>query len=148
MQFLSYDILKFYSLHFTIKIVKVHFWICCLRLKCSRSRKTASFLMSHRLKKYIQSASTELHEWSENEVNVASKCWKSPIFEGKLQVFISYLNEMKIVNMFYNSSLFLASYSLFLPFFVPEIFKFKHTTKFSSQTFCFHFQIRMIWTAM
>ena len=34
------------------------------------------------------------------------KCWKSSIFEGKLQVFISYLSEMKIVSMFYNSSLF------------------------------------------
>ena len=30
------------------------------------------------------------------------KCWKLPIFEGKLQVFISYLSEMKIVSMFYN----------------------------------------------
>ena len=34
------------------------------------------------------------------------KCLKSSIFEGKLQVFISYLSEMKIVSMFYNSSLF------------------------------------------
>ena len=31
------------------------------------------------------------------------KCWKSPIFEGKLQVFIIYLGEMKTVSMFYNS---------------------------------------------
>ena len=30
------------------------------------------------------------------------KCWKLSIFEGKLQVFISYLSEMKIVSMFYN----------------------------------------------
>ena len=34
------------------------------------------------------------------------KCWKSSIFEGKLWVFISYLSVMKIVSMFYNSSLF------------------------------------------
>ena len=37
------------------------------------------------------------------------KCWKLPIFEGKLQVFISYLSEMKIVSMFYN-------------FFIPALF--------------------------
>ena len=30
---------------------------------------------------------------------------KSPIFEGKLRGFISYLSEMKMVSMFYNSSL-------------------------------------------
>ena len=34
------------------------------------------------------------------------KCWKSPIFEGKLRVFVSYLSEMKTVSMFCNSSLF------------------------------------------
>ena len=36
------------------------------------------------------------------------KCWKSPIFEGKLRVFISYPSEMKTVSMFCNSSLFCA----------------------------------------
>ena len=53
------------------------------------------------------------------------KCWKSPIFEGKLRVFISYLSEMKIVcsiTLLYSSTF----YSLFLPFFVLEIFKFKY----------------------
>ena len=54
------------------------------------------------------------------------KCWKSPTFEGKLQVFISYLSEMKIVSMFYNSSYSSTFYNLFLPFFVLEIFKFKY----------------------
>ena len=54
------------------------------------------------------------------------KCWKSPIFEGKLWVFISYLSEMEIVSIYvlYNSSS--TFYSLFLPFFVLEIFKFKY----------------------
>ena len=45
------------------------------------------------------SASTRLHEWSKNVVNVEN-------VEGKLQVSISYLNEMKTVSMFYNSALF------------------------------------------
>ena len=57
------------------------------------------------------------------------KCWKLPIFEGKLRVFISYLSEMKIVcsiTLLYSSTF----YSLFLPFFVLEIFKFKYDKVF------------------
>ena len=54
------------------------------------------------------------------------KCWKLPIFEGKLRVFISYLREIKIFSMFYNSSLFYHFLQLFLSFFVLEIFKFKY----------------------
>ena len=54
------------------------------------------------------------------------KCRKSPIFEGKLQVFISYLSKMRIVSMFYNSSLFWHFLHLFLQFFVLEIFKFMY----------------------
>ena len=41
------------------------------------------------------------------------KCWKLPIFEGNLRVFISYLNEMKIVcsiTLLYSDTF----YSLFL----------------------------------
>ena len=30
------------------------------------------------------------------------KCWKSPIFEGNLRIFISYLSKIRIVSMFYN----------------------------------------------
>ena len=53
------------------------------------------------------------------------KCWKLSIFEGKLQVFLSYLRGMKTVSSITLpcSSTF---YSLFLPFFVLEIFKFKY----------------------
>ena len=53
------------------------------------------------------------------------KCWKPPIFEGKLLVFICYLREMKIacsITLLYSSTF----YSLFLPFFVLKIFKFKY----------------------
>ena len=45
------------------------------------------------------------------------KCWKSPIFEGKLRVFISYLSKMRIVSMFYNFfilALFTACFHHFL----------------------------------
>ena len=58
------------------------------------------------------------------------KCWKSQIFEGKLWVVISYLSKMRIVSMFYNSSYSSTFYSLFLPFFVLEIFKFKYDKVF------------------
>ena len=34
------------------------------------------------------------------------ECWKLQPFEGKLQVFISYLSETKTVSMFYNFYLF------------------------------------------
>ena len=92
-----------------------------LRLVCSRIRKTTSFLTSHRLKKY-----KNLHPWSLKQVEwKCGKCWKLPIFEGKLRVFFSYLSEMKIVSsttLPYSSTF----YSLFLPFFVLEIFKFKY----------------------
>ena len=57
------------------------------------------------------------------------KCWKLPIFEGKLQVFFSYLSEMKTIcsiTLPYSSTF----YRLFLPFFVLEIFKFKYNKFF------------------
>ena len=53
------------------------------------------------------------------------KCWKLQIFQGKLQVFFSYLSKMEIVCSITRlySNLF---YSLFLPFFILKIFKFKY----------------------
>ena len=62
--------------------------------------KTASFLTSHRLNTKICTHRASQMEWK------CGKCWKSTIFEGKLQVFISYLSEMKTVSMYYNSFLF------------------------------------------
>ena len=54
------------------------------------------------------------------------KSWKLLSFEGKLQVFISYLSEMKIVcsiTLLYSNTF----YSLFpIPFFVVKIFKIKY----------------------
>ena len=68
------------------------FYLTPLRLEYSRSKKTASFLTSHRLKKYRNLH--PLHGASPME-RKRDKYWKSPIFEGKLRVFISYLSEMK-----------------------------------------------------
>ena len=58
----------------------------------------------------VLEAERPLHSWCHIDyIHRASrmerkcgKCWKLSIFEGKLQVFISYLSEMKIVSMFYN----------------------------------------------
>ena len=54
------------------------------------------------------------------------KCWKSRSFEEELQVFISYLSKMKTVRIIYNFAYFSTFYTLFLQFFVQEIFKFKY----------------------
>ena len=92
-----------------------------LRLECSRIRKTALFL-----KKY-----KNLHPRSFTMEWKRGKCWKSLIFESKLRVFISYQSEMKTVSImyiFFYSSTF---YSLFLRFFVLEIFKFKYDKFFA-----------------
>ena len=55
------------------------------------------------------------------------KCRKLQLFEGKLQVFISYMGKMKTISMFYNFLYSSTFYCLFLPFFVLEILiKFKY----------------------
>ena len=49
-----------------------------------------------------KSASMELHEWSENVVNVED----CQLLKENCGFVISYLSEMKVVSMFFNSSLF------------------------------------------
>ena len=87
-----------------------------------------------------------IHEasWMERKL---VKCWKLPNFEGKLRLFFSYLSEMKKVSMFYNfliPVLFTACFYHFLLWrYLNSIMR-----SFFCQTFCFHFQIQMIWTAV
>ena len=64
-------------------------------------------------KEIQKSASIELHE--------CGKCCKSPIFEGKLQVFISYLNEMKTVICPITLPCFNTFYSLFMYYFLQLV---------------------------
>ena len=70
-------------------------------------------------------------------ITAVGKCWKSQLFEGRLQVFISYQVKWKqsvcSINFLYSSTL----YSLFLLFFVLEIFKFKYIWQVICQTFSF-----------
>ena len=57
------------------------------------------------------------------------KCWKLQLLQAKLQVFITYLSEMKTVCsiiLLYSSTF----YILFLTFFILEIFKFFKYDKF------------------
>ena len=68
------------------------------------------------------------------------KCWKLPIFEKRLWLFVSYLSEMKSVSMFYN-------FLIVAPFTVWRYLN-SCMTSFFCQTFCFHFQIQMNWTAV
>ena len=71
--------------------------------------------------------------WMERK---CGKCWKLPIFERKLQVFsiiwVKWKQPVSSITLLYSSTF----YSLFLPFFILEIFKFKYD-KFFCQKFCF-----------
>ena len=77
--------------------------------------------------KIQNSASTELHEWSKNMVNIESCQLK---FLKENCVFLSYLSKMKIVSMFYNSSLFQQVLQLGCTIFVLEKFNFKYDKVF------------------
>ena len=54
------------------------------------------------------------------------KCWKFPVFEGKLQnlcvIWVKWKQSVCSITLLCSSTF----YSLFLPFFVQEIFKFKY----------------------
>ena len=97
------------------------FCLTSLSLESSRIRKTALFLMSCRLKKY-----KNLHLGASQMVQ-KHKHWKLQLVESKLRVFISYLSQMKAYSKVYSVILYSSTlYSLSLPFFVLEIFKFKY----------------------
>ena len=89
-------------------------------MECTRIRKTMLFLTSH------DQRNTKICIHRALQIKQKPvKCWKLPFFEDKLQVFVSYLSEMKIVCSITLpcSSTF---YSLFIPYFGLEIFKFKY----------------------
>ena len=85
--------------------------------------------------------------WASQIKRKRGKCWKLPIFERKLRIFINYLSEMKIISMFCNSSLFWHFLQLVFIIFCSGDVWIQLWQGFL-QTFCFHFQIRMIWTAV
>ena len=98
------------------------FCLTPLGLESSSSRKTASFLTSHRLKKYKKSASTGLHTWSENVVNVENFQFLKVNCGFLLVIWVKWKQSVCSITLLYSSTF----YSLFLPFFVLEIFKFKY----------------------
>ena len=142
--FLLVGFFNWISCNKSLKAKISHFFTCffCLNPRGWNVLEAERLLCSWRHIGHIGWRNTKIcihrASWMEQK---CVKCWKSPIFEGKLWVFISYLSEMKIVSMFYNPSLF-TFYSLFLSFFEIQVWQGFH------QTFCFHIQIRMIWTAM
>ena len=99
----------------------------------------------HRVKKHkIQnSASTELHAWSKNMVNIGN----SKFLKGNCKFFFSYLREAKRVSMFNDFSLFYYFLQLVSIIFCSGDVQIKIWQVFH-QTFCFHFQIQIIWTTM
>ena len=112
----NFPLVKFFNLISCNKGLKaniscfflVFFVFSPIKLECSRIRKTALFLTPHRLRKYQKSVYTELHEWSENV-----KCWKSPIFEGKLaivsffQLWVKWKQSVCSITLPYSSIYFL-----------------------------------------
>ena len=106
--------------------ISCFFCLTPLRLEYSRMRKTTWFLTSHRLKKIQKSASMELQEWSENVVYVEIHHF----LKGNCKFFQLSECVMKTVNWLVCSITLhpysITFYSLFLPFFVLEIFKCKY----------------------
>ena len=104
------------------------FFLCyfCLthpRLECSRIRKTTLFLTSHRQAEEMQkSVSIELHEWSENMVNVENSNFLKVNSKFLLVTWVIWKQSVCSIILPYSCTF----YSLFLPFFVLEIFKFKY----------------------
>ena len=78
----------------------------------------------------------ELHEWSENVVNVENHQFLKENCEFLSVIWVKWEQSVCSITLLYFSTF----YSLFLPFFLLEIFKFKY----DRQTFCFHFQIRQM----
>ena len=84
-----------------------------------------------------------IHIWSENMINIENR----KFLKGNCEFFLRYLSEMKIISMFYNFFLFWYFLQLLSIIFFTGDIQIKVWQVFR-QTFCFHFQIRMIWTAL
>ena len=81
-----------------------------LGLECSRSRKTALLLTWHKLKKC-----KNLHPYGASRmVWKRGRCWKSPIFEGKLWVFIEWNENNENEKLFFILAFFTACFYHFL----------------------------------
>ena len=87
-------------------------------------------------------SSTELHKWSESMVNVENCNFLKVSCNFQSLVWVKWKQSVCSISFLYSTTF----YIFFLPFVVLKIFKFKYGN--FCQTFCFHFQIRMIWTAI
>ena len=113
---------------------KICFFLCffCLTslgLECSRIRKTTSIVMSHRLREIQKSASTELHEWSKNMVNVKNHQFLKGNYKFLSVIWVKWKQSVCSI-ILPCSSIF---YSLFIPFFILEILEFKYGKFFIRQ---------------
>ena len=73
-----------------------------------------------------KSASTELHEWSEKVVNVENCNFLKVNCRFLLVIWVKWKQSVCSITLLYSSTF----YSLFLSFFVLEIFNFKYDTFF------------------
>ena len=111
-----------------------------LGLENSNSRKTALFLMSHRLRKYKNLQSRSFRN-GVKMVNVESRNFLKVNCGFLLVIWGKWKQSVCSITLLYSST----SYSLFLPLPVLEIFKVWHIFR---QKFCCHFQIWLIWAAV
>ena len=93
-----------------------------LRLECSRIRKVSSFLKFMQAEEIQKSSSTELYEWSRNVVNVENHNFLKVNCRFLLVIWVKWKQSVCSIILLYSST----SYSLLLPFFVLEIFKFNY----------------------
>ena len=89
-------------------------------LEYSRTRKTALFLMLHKLKKFKTLHPHRFNEWSKNVVNVENHNYLMVNCKILLVIWVQWKRSVCSIILVYSS----AFYSLY-HFFVLEIFKFK-----------------------
>ena len=91
-----------------------------LKLECFRSRKTPLFLTSHRLKKYKNLQPLSFMNWA--KTNVENHQFLKEDCEFLSVIWVKWKWSICCVTLLYSSTFC----SLFLPFFVLELFKFKY----------------------
>ena len=108
----------------------------CLRRECSRIRKSTLFLTWYRAKQIHKFASAELPEWTENVVNVENCQFLKKNCEFLSVIWVILKQSVCSITIFYCSNY----YSLFLPFFILEIFNFTNGKFFN--------RLEQIWKAV
>ena len=97
-------------------------------LECSRIRKTALLLMSHRPKKYKNQHPQSFMNGAKNIVNVENCQYLKGNYKFLSVIWVEWKQSVCSITLLYSSTLC----SLFLPFFVLEIFRFKYDPRYGN----------------